>query len=109
MVGHMISDYHKAVVGAVAAGLLAAIGVVTGAMTTEDTFGDIPTVTWLVALGAFITGSGLAGGTIAVSKANTIKGVAVKVADRQQEVVINRTVDSPDRSQVDPRWRDLEP
>lgn len=67
----MLSDYHKAIVGAIAGGIVAALAVITGAMTTEDTFGDIPTVTWLLALAAFITGAGLTGGSVAVSKANT--------------------------------------
>ena len=77
-----LSDYHKAVVGGIVSGIVAALGVVTGAMTTEDTFGDISTVTWLLALAAFLTGTGITGGAVAVAKANTVKGMASTVAER---------------------------
>ena len=71
MNGDVTGKYHKAIVAAVAAGLVSAISVLTGAMTPTDTFGDIPTVTWLWALSAFIVGSGITGGAVAISKKNT--------------------------------------
>jgi hypothetical protein len=67
----MLSDYHKAVVGAIAGGIVAALGVVAGALSGDQTFADVSTQTWLFAVIAFITGAGLTGGTVAVSKANT--------------------------------------
>ena len=76
----MLSDYHKAVVAAVSGGLVAALAVLTGAMTVENTFADIPTVVWLSALSAFIVGSGVTGGAVAVSKANTRSKDVVAVA-----------------------------
>lgn len=63
-------QYHKAIIAAVAGGIVAALAVLTGAMTVEDTFGDIPSVVWLSALSAFLVGSGITGGAVAVSKAN---------------------------------------
>lgn len=63
-------QYHKAIIGAVAGGIVAALAVLTGAMTVEDTFGDIPTVVWLSALSAFLVGAGVTGGSVAISKAN---------------------------------------
>lgn len=63
--------YHKAIVAGVASGIVAAISVLTGAMSPTDTFGDIPAVTWLWALAAFIVGSGVTGGAVAVSRANS--------------------------------------
>lgn len=67
------SRYHKAIIGAIAGGIVAALAVLTGAMTVEDTFGDIPTVVWLSALSAFLVGAGVTGGSVAISKANTQK------------------------------------
>jgi hypothetical protein len=63
-------NYHKAIVAGIASGLVAAIAVLTGAMTAEDTFGDVATVTWLYALSAFIVGSGITGGAVAMSRKN---------------------------------------
>lgn len=65
--------YHKAIIAAITGGIVAAIGVLTGAMTAEDTFADVATVTWLYALSAFLVGSGVTGGSVAISKANTQK------------------------------------
>ena len=65
-----MSEYHKAVVGAVAGGIVAALAVITGAMSVSDTLGDVPSVIWLQALSAFIVGAGVTGGSVAVSKAN---------------------------------------
>ena len=62
--------YHKAIVAGVASGILAALAIITGAMGPVDTFGDIPTLTWLEALAAFIVGSGITGGAVAASRAN---------------------------------------
>lgn len=73
--------YHKAIVSAIAGGIVAALGIITGAMTTEDTFGDIPTVTWLLALSAFIVGAGLTGGSVAISRANATKETIKTVVD----------------------------
>jgi hypothetical protein len=63
--------YHKAIIGAVAGGIVAALSTITGAMTIEQTLGDIPTVIWLSALLSFFVGSGVTGGSVAISKANT--------------------------------------
>ena len=71
----MLSDFHKAWIGALAGGLVAGLGVIAGAMSGDQTLADVTAQTWLFAIIAFITGAGLTGGSVAVSKANTIKGV----------------------------------
>jgi len=71
LVSATTETYHKAIIGAIAGGIVAALAVLTGAMTVEDTFGDIPTVVWLSALSAFLVGAGVTGGSVAISKANT--------------------------------------
>lgn len=77
--------YNKAIVAAIAGAVLGAIGVLTGAMTAQDTFGDVPTVTWLYALAAAIAGSGLTGGTVAISKANATRSTLTTVASAASE------------------------
>ena len=67
---NVTSEYHKAIIAAVAGGLVAALAVVTGAMTSADTLGDVSTVVWLQAVSAFLVGAGVTGGSVAVSKAN---------------------------------------
>lgn len=77
----VMGTYHKAIVGAIAGGIVAALAVLTGAMTVEDTFGDIPTVVWLSALSAFLVGSGVTGGAVAIARANTRASDVMAVAE----------------------------
>ena len=90
----MLSEYHKAWVGALAGGLVAGLGVIAGALSGDQTLADVTAQTWLFAIIALITGAGLTGGSVAVSKANTIKG-AVAVAAQHAE-------SEPEPTPVDP-------
>ena len=57
-----MSAQNKAIIAAVAGGIVGFLGVVAGAMTGDDTLADVTAQTWILATIAFFGGAGLTGG-----------------------------------------------
>lgn len=68
----------KAIVAAVAGGLVAAIAVLVGGLDASETFADVTASEWLQALSAFLIGAGLTGGATWLSPRNKYKGEHVE-------------------------------
>lgn len=77
----MMSAQTKAIIAAIAGGIVGFLGVVAGAMSGEDTLVDVTAQTWILATIAFFTGAGLTGGATYAAPRNVYTDETVDEID----------------------------